>query len=155
MILLPNKKFIIMKKIILLLLAVTWVILLSAQGKSSPVYTITVSEAYEKILVGENIKVILTEDLPGTVSTTWKNEIQLTVTDKVLSVKKLVYSNPGKVTVYIPVQRLKSIELNEGSSAYSNGQLLSSKLTVYVKESSYFELRSKGIIKVVSVPRRT
>lgn len=144
-----------MKKIILLLLAVTWVILLKAQGKSSPVYTITVIEAYEKILVGENIKVILTEDVPGTVSTTWKNEIQLTVTDRVLSVKKLVYSNPGKVTVYIPVQRLKSIELNEGSSAYSNGQLLSSKLTVYVKESSYFELRSKGIIKAVSVTRRT
>lgn len=155
MILLPNQKFIIMKKIILLLLAVTWVILLKAQGKSSPVYTITVNEAYEKILVGENLKVILTEDVPGTVSTTWKNEIQLTVTDRVLSVKKLVYSNPGKVTVYIPVQRLKSIELNEGSSAYSNGQLLSSKLTVYVKESSYFELRSKGIIKAVSVPRRT
>ena len=154
MILLQNQKIIIMKKINLLLLAVTWVILLNAQGKSSPVYTITVNEEYEKILVGENIKVILTEDVPGTVSTTWKNEIQLTVTDRVLSVKKLVYGNPGKVTVYIPVQRLKSIELNEGSSAYSNGQLLSNKLTVYVKESSYFELKSKGIIKAVSVPRR-
>ena len=136
-----------MKKIMLLLLAVFFVYLLHAQDK-----TIKVPATYEKIVAGENIKLVLTEADPGELLVKGKKETQITVRDGVLFIKKADCCKPGNITVYVPVKHIKSIELNDGASAYSRGQLQSGAMTVYVKGTSYFDLKSTGFIKVVYDP---
>lgn len=138
-----------MKKFLLLFLAVICVILLKAQGKSSPAHTVTLNGVYEKIWVGENIKVVLSEGVPGTVSVKGNQEAEVSVQDGVLFVKKRPGFKSSSVTVHIPVREIKSIELNGGSAAYSDGQLQSDNLTVFVNGATYFELKSKGMIKVI------
>jgi len=138
-----------MKKVILLLIAAGCVILLNAQPKSSQLHTVTVNETYEKINVGEDVKVILVERPGKSITITGKSETELTVKEGVLYVKKQPCCKKGIASVEIPVQKIKSIELNDGSSAYSEGQLQSESLTVYVNGAAFFELKSKGMINVV------
>lgn len=138
-----------MKKLLLLALAIACVTLLKAQPKTSQTRLITMSDSYEKVKVGDDVKVVLTEGLNKTITVTGKPEVILTVANGVLSVKKQLCCKPGPVIVYIPVQGLKSVEMNEGSSAFSNGQLQSDNLTVFVKGASYFDLKSRGSINVV------
>lgn len=140
-----------MKKIISIVIALGCFTLLNAFKANPLSYSIKVNEEYNKILVGENIKVVLTADETEKVSVSKANQIQLTVVEKVLTVKKLVNADAGIITVNIPVRKIKSMVLNEGASVYSKEQLMLDRLIIYVKDNSHFELRSKGIIKVVGV----
>lgn len=127
----------------------TCVILLKAQPKASQFRVTAMNEAFEKISVGEDVKVVLTEWPGKSMTITGKPEAEISITNGVLNVKKQTCCKRGSVTVHIPVQKIKPIELNEGASAYSDGQLQSDNLTVYVKGAAYFELKSRGMINVV------
>lgn len=137
-----------MKKYILLLLAIGCVILLKAQPNPQ-LSVIPVNEVYEKIKVGENVKIILTQWPGNGIVSKGESEADITVKAGVLSVNKKACCKKGVITVSLPVRQIKSIELNEGSSAYTEAPLQSATLTVYVTGVSYFELKSTGMINVV------
>lgn len=138
-----------MKKIILLLLAVACVILMKAQSKSSQLHILKTNEAYEKISAGENVKIIFTQWPGNGITIKGKDKADISVKAGVLSVKKKSCCKKGIITVTIPAQGIKSIELNDGAFAFSEGQLQCDNLVVFVKGSSYFDLKSNGMINVV------
>lgn len=138
-----------MKKIFLLLLASFFVYLLHAQNSRAAGQTILLTAGFEKIQAGNDVTIILTEGVPGAVHIKGKAQASVTVTDGVLYIKKDQCCNGGSIVASISVQGLKSVELNEGSAAFSKGQLLSDRLTVILNGDSYCELKSKGSIKLV------
>ena len=111
--------------------------------------------SFKKLIVDKNIHVVLVADESKTsiIVTGDKDYIQnITVsTDKdVMKISSAKNLKNRKVTVYIPVKGLSSIELKSGARVSSEGILSSPLLSVLVHEGTTVELQNFGKVEVTS-----
>lgn len=114
---------------------------------------VAIGEKFQRIRVGENIKMVLVPADQQNAVTISGNQSNLdAVTVKVRGNQLLISSgktlNKGAVTVYVPVKDLSYIDLKEGASVSGKGNLKFTDLTVFVNIDSRMELTMIGNINI-------
>ena len=114
---------------------------------------VAIAGKFQKIRVGENIKLVLVPADQQNAATISGNQSKVSdVTVKVKGDQLVIYSskgvNKGDVTVYVPVKDLSYIDLKEGASVAGKGDLKFNNLTVFVNIDSRMELEMIGNINI-------
>ena len=113
----------------------------------------TIEQGFNKIRVGENIKLVLVPaDQKNTVTISGDQSKLNAITFKVKGDQLLIYSantlNKESITVYVPVKDLSYIDLKQGASVSGQGDLKFNNLTIFVNIDSRMNLTMTGKINI-------
>lgn len=106
--------------------------------------------AYNMIVVNDDIDIVLTQSTESEIRVIGhEHDVRLVkyrVRNGVLVIESNKGSLKGKVTVFVPVRNLKTVEINGRSFVRSNGILSSKNLLVIVNDEAKLDLRNYGKI---------
>ena len=112
--------------------------------------TITLNSSFNKVTVGENLKVVFTSQAGLDVSISGDQKfvdgVNLQVKDGILVIDAKAGVNHLTGTIYLPANNLTLIEAKADSKISSNGFLNSRNLTIVINEGSRVELKNKGTL---------
>ncbi len=117
---------------------------------------ITVSGPFKKILVGEYINLVLIQDASASYITVAGDAkkisyINVSMSNNELSIKSKKNFLNRKITVYVPVKDLSSVELKNGASISGEGALQFDNLTVTAGVNCHVALKAHGDITLKTV----
>lgn len=123
-------------------------------AEDSPVYTRKIENvaSFEKIIVADNINVMLVTEDEGAITvegkTEYLNSVTVTSINGVLSIKSNNKNTAGKIMVYVPVKKLSSIEITGDSKVMSAGIIDAPELKVLVEANCKLGLQTTGKITI-------
>ena len=147
-----------MKKIIVIILLIINAVVSQAGNSHNPINdfyikSVDLKNTFNKIIIGENLNVILKNETGNGVSIegtkAYLDNVNLVVSDGTLFIRSNTFLNKKTGTIYLSVGNLKQIQLENKASVTSSGFLNCKNLTVLVSEDSHASIRSFGQIKIL------
>ena len=127
----------------------------ASNGKTSPILqskSISLTQNFSKVLIGENLNVVFTNDETNTISLTgterFIDDILISNQNGTLSITTTKHvSRPG--IIYISIKSINSLILKDEASASSKGFLNCINLKVEMGSGSHANLKTKGKIEII------
>jgi hypothetical protein len=126
-----------------------------AKPVSTSTKEISITAAFQKIVVGSNIEIILVQDAKKSTVTVTGDEnlvpfVNVTIDNGQLSISSKKNLKNRNLKIYIPVTSLSLLEMGNGASVSTNGILKMDDLKVLVHEGSKVVLQIVGNFDIVS-----
>lgn len=139
------------RKIGLVVLAFTAFVMQSfAAGNPSKSRRIENNEAFGKIIVGENLNVMLVDEDTATIIVEGKaellNSVEVSNSHGVLTISSKDKATALKIMVYVPVKSLYGLEVGDNSNVYSPDIIKAADLKVLLNGECKIGLQTTGKI---------